>query len=364
MAKTDAQRVTDTLTFLQNTNVVTPLERADAYQLAHDFVNAVYPVAGSPAYHQFSMSLSLGYYQGNDQNDRRKMARALFLLWKAMHHYDNGFTLPIQNIAQINQATAQRQLKNYIRKARCLYENLHGGIAGATHVLAKFTTNPLLFLRNNKVYVNGSGTLDQGQAPRNVLDCGFEYNPAFDRYEFWVGDLAWPQNGRVLIEVDSVTAFHWTDQRYVPRPIVNPQPLLAIGNTNFNQMTGIELSGIKKMVTTQFTGCAFCMAEHAGSMYCAHVSPAGVPNRQPDTNGPTLAAQIIATGAFANAGNTAPRVYGRTLGTAPNPQGYDLGMGGGVDTYMTIVGFPGGTSYRIYAQTTRANAIADVRQIF
>jgi hypothetical protein len=119
------------------------------------------------------------------------------------------------------------------------------------------------------------------------------------------------------------------------------------------------------MVTTQFTGCAFCMAEDAGSMYCAHVSPAGVPNMAPNTDGPTLARRIMATnGAFANANNAVVRVFGRNAGSAPNAAGYDLGTGGGATDYMTIVGFPGGTSYQIFSQTTRAARIANVRQIF
>jgi hypothetical protein len=57
-------------------------------------------------------------------------------------------------------------------------------------------------------------------------------------------------------------------------------------------------------------------------------------------------------------------VYGRNRGHVPNPQGYDIGGGGGNATYMTIVGFPGGATYEIFSQTTQNNAIADYRQIF
>ena len=365
MAKTDTQRITDTLTFLQNTNIVTLAERTPAYQLAQDFINAVHPAtgAGTPAYHQFSMSMSLGYHQHNDPNDRRKMARALFLLWKAIKHNDNGFTMPFQTAAQINQATAERTLRNYIRKARCVYESVHGGHAGADHVLTQVFQGGQRreFLRHNKVIVAGSAFLDPGQAPENVLPCKFGYNPARDRYEFRVREAA--GNGEFPIDVESVTAFHWTDQRYVPLPLLPPPPPYVIGTTNFGQLTGIRLSGAEIMVTTQFTGCSFCMAEHLGHMYCAHVSPY-VLGMAPNTDGLTLATRVIATGAFANAGGAAPRVYGRNLGSAPNPGGYDIAGGGGAGTYMTIVGFPGGTSYEIYSQTTRANAIRDARQIF
>ena len=118
------------------------------------------------------------------------------------------------------------------------------------------------------------------------------------------------------------------------------------------------------MVTTQFTGCSFCMAEDGGHMYCAHVSPAGIPGFTNNTTGNPLARRVMATGAFANAGGAAPRVYGRNVGSPPNPDGYDIGAGGGTDTYMTIVGFPGGATYNIYSQTTRENVISVARQIF
>ena len=366
MAKNDTQRITDTLNFLQNTNIVTNAERTPAYQLALAYVNARFPVgnAATPAYHQFSQSMSLGYHALSDPNQRRQMARALFLLWKAIQDHDPQFPMPQQNAAQINQATVERKLRNYIRKARCVYDSIHGGNAGATHVLTQvLPLNPLQFLEKNNVFIAGSGALDATQAPRNVQPAVFFYAPGRDRYEFQVNGFG--GNGIAALNVESVTAFHWTNARYLPPPLppaVPPPPNLA--TADFSSMTGIELSGANMMVTTQFTGCAFCMAEHNGSMYCAHVSPS-VPGMAPNVTGNPLARRIVAThGAFANAGGTQVRVFGRNFGSAPNPQGYDIGQGGGNDTYMTIVGFPGGNSYDIYSQTTRGNVIRATRKIY
>jgi hypothetical protein len=144
-----------------------------------------------------------------------------------------------------------------------------------------------------------------------------------------------------------------------------PSPPLTIATTAFANMTGIQLSGAHIMVTTQFTGCAFCMAEYLGHAYCAHVSPAGVANMAPNTDGNTLAQRIAATaGAFANAGGTAVQVFGRNFGSPTHPTGYDIGLGGGSPTYMTILGVPGGTSYEIYSQTTIDNAIRGHNRIF
>jgi hypothetical protein len=289
------------------------------------------------------------------------MTRALFLLWKAIYHFRPAFIMPVANIGQIHQGTVRRMLVNYIRKAGCVHDSEHGGRAAADRALAVFQAHPYQFLGDNRVFVNGSPFLDNGQDPENVHRSAFEYNPARDRYEFSVRRPVLA--GAAEIQVESVTAFHWTDPRYVPRPMVPPPPPLDITTTDFDGMTGIRLSGVHPMVTTQFTGCAFCMAEHGGHMYCAHVAPGG-PNMAPRTDGPTLASRVIAThGAFVNANDTRVEVYGRLRGgPLRNPRGYDLGEGDA--NYMTIVGFPGGTSYNIFAQTTRNGQVAEVTQIF
>jgi len=149
------------------------------------------------------------------------MTRALFLLWKAIHHFEGWFRMPFQNIGQINQVTAERVLKNYIYKACCLNESNRGGNTGANHVLTQiFPPNPLMFLQDNKVIFAGSGHLSIGS--RNVLACTFEYDATHDRYKFVV--LGNAGNGAVNVQVESVTAFHWTHQRYVPRAPGVPAP--------------------------------------------------------------------------------------------------------------------------------------------
>ncbi len=357
MAKPAAQRITDTLAFLQNTGIVTLAERTPAYQLAQDYMNVAFPNTALPAYTQFSDSLSLGFHLASDPNDNRKMVRALYLLWKAMNHYDNQFVIPVQNVAQINQGTVQRMLINYIRKARCLYDRVHGGDAGATHVLTQvFRANPLQFLADNNVFVAGSTALDTAQGPQNIQSARFEYRPGRDRFEFGVTQPI--GNGAVRVDVESVAAFHWTDPRYLPSP-----PPHDINTANFSHITGIQLSGTHPMVTTQFTGCSFCMGEHQDHMYCAHITPYAQSNPN-NTDGLTLARRVMATGAFKNAGNVPVRLFGRNLGSPPHTNGYDIQGGGGADTYMTIVGFRGGTTYQIYSQTTQNKVIKNVLMIF
>jgi hypothetical protein len=350
MPKPTGQRIQATLDFLLATNLVTQGARTAARALADAFLAANYPGgAGTPAYDAFSRELSLGGHLFDDPDQRRQMARALFLLWRAIQWFDGQFVLPKANVGQITLATADRKLANYIVKAHCVQNERTGGSGGATHALTALTGDPLTFLRDNKVIVLGSGAF-AGPDVANVQACNFRYNAGLDRYEFTVNN---PVGGAALL-VDSVKAFHWTDPRYLAP--VHPA-LHDITTADFGNMLGIPLSGVHIMVTTQFTGCSFCMAEHANVVYCAHVSPAGVPNKQPDTNGPTLARRILATGAMANAPGAPLAVYGRTAGTAPHPGGYNLGVGGGIATYMTVLGFPQGNTYRIFAQTTENGRI-------
>ncbi|MFN3568785.1 MAG: hypothetical protein ACK4VX_00840 [Polaromonas sp.] len=352
MAKTSVQRINDTLLYLQNTNLVTGPERAAADQLVQAFLAAAYPLgAQSAGYAALSTALSLGKHVFQDP--RREMARTLFLLWKAIEHFDGTFTLPRTQIGQIGFATVREQLASYIRKACCVLDQVNGGHAGADWAVAALQANPLTFLRFNKVVVFGAGAHNPNAA-QNVQPCDVYYEALQDRYVFRVGSAPYPPYA-TSIQVESVTAFHWTDTRYVPALV--PPALHDITTTHFTNLTGFQLSGANIMVTTQFTGCAFCMAEHGGSMYCAHVSPAGVPGKTPNTTGNILAARIMATGQMQNAGGMAPRVFGRNIGSAPNGGGYNIGGGGGPTTYMTVLGFPGGTSYEIYSQTTINDAI-------
>lgn len=353
MAKTSTKRIADTRNYLQNTNLVTAPERTAADLLIQAFMMAAHPLGVmSPGYAALSASLSLGKHVFEDS--RREMARALFLLWAAIKHFDAAFTLPKTQIGQISFSTVRQQLASYIRKACCVWDQVNGGHAGADWALVEMQADPLNFLRFNKVVVRGSGN-HNALAAQNIRPCNFFYEAGRDRYVFAVDNGAFPAYA-TPIQVESVTAFHWTDPRYVPA-LIPPAPH-NIATTNFNNLTGFQLSGAHIMVTTQFTGCAFCMAEHGGSMYCAHVSPAGVPNMAPNTTGNILARRIMATGQMQNAGGVAPRVFGRNIGSPPNGGGYDIGAGGGGNTiYMTVLGFPGGTSYEIYSQTTINDAI-------
>lgn len=344
MSKDSQKRITDTIQFIQNTNLVTLAER----QAVIMFIAAHLPAPNTPQYNALSNELSLGYHFGTDTNNGRNMVRALFLIWHCIFRANGAFQMPQANAKLINQATVQDRLISYIRKVRCMQD-----VAGAQSILTHvFPLNPLGFLGINKVIVLGVSAFNAATAPENIQDFFFGYDPSMDRYvfQFAVMPKYFPT------KVESVTAFHWTDPRHHPG-VGGP---LNIANTAFTQLSGIRLSGANPIITTQFTGCAFCMAEYNGDMYCAHVSPAGVKDMAPNTQGDILAKRIMDhnNGQFSNAGGTNVTVFGRDKGHAPNPGGYSLPGGGGNGNYMTIVGFPAGTSYQLYSQTTMNNQIS------
>src|SRR5262245_53837810 len=200
MSKDATLRINDTLQFIQNTTVVTAPERPAARQLAQDFITARYPPAhaGQQAYTNFSNQMSLGFHLSSDPNDRRKMCRAIFLLWHAMNHKDYNFTVPVQNASQINQGTAPRLLENVMRKARVMQE-APGSTAGLSHVLTNvIPNNPLAFLQDNKFIVLGSKDRSATQGERNVLPAEFFYNPLHDRWDIQV--TSHPQAGRFVFQ--------------------------------------------------------------------------------------------------------------------------------------------------------------------
>jgi hypothetical protein len=173
---------------------------------------------------------------------------------------------------------------------------------------------------------------------------------ATDRYLIDPG----PQAGFFQFAADNVYALPWNR---VPARTNN------LANGRFDQIHGTELAS-QFMVTTQFTGCSFCMKD-AGHTYCAHISPSGV--GVAGMTGNTLARQLaglvptVTPGDFANAPGPNPfHVFGAGHGNQGFPNGYPQGLGGAVGggTWMSVLGVQNGADhYDIYAQVVQANLI-------
>jgi hypothetical protein len=281
---------------------------------------------------------------------------------------DPQFLIPA-TVDAINSAMAPRLLRSALRKARILHEAQQSQPpAGLQDLITNFIpNNVMLFLNENKCMVFGSNQLPQNPSdPVNIRQFSMVYRPGEDRYELKVGVHA----GGHPFQADSVAANFWLEALPLADLGKVKFGLKNVTQVSFTHIPPIKLSGNHVMLTTQFTGCTFCMQQAGGSVYCAHLTPAGVPGEAPNTNGTDLSARVVATGRFRNLPGGVPPsplvVYGRNNGTPPHGGGYDLGVGpvDGKITWMTIMGFPHAGSYRIYAQTIRNREIRTVQQVF
>ena len=363
--KTDRGRIDETLTFIQNLNLAPEISAAgvvQAHQFASDFITRRHAAVWgrNPAMHTFSQHMSLGNpYVGAETQIDRKQRRAIYLLLSAIRDTVPGSPLPPDPRTYVN---LQRTLLDTVWKARLMWGQANGSTAPHADLMAWLRTNALLFLATNAIHIAGSPNqaVDALGAPtdRNVRPFCLKYEASQHRYEFGAGALA----NTLHFDTASVRALHWS---LVPGRAPTP----AAGS--FAQIHGTELGGpnVDTMMTTQFTGCSFCIKQHGGNVYAAHISPAG-PGIAPALvlNGLTLARQLagvevgVVGGDFANAagGPGQFEVYGRGHSTiAAHPAGYPL------NGRMYLFGLLHGGVWSVYSQTqTDARAITGAVQIF
>jgi hypothetical protein len=200
--------------------------------------------------------------------------------------------------------------------------------------------------------INGS-TKNSGLA-RNILSFQFGYDVLSDRYIFKPATI--PESGYYVFSAVSIPAVNWWD---VPGRGRN------LNAGSFAQIHGTELSGSNIMLTTQFTGCSFCMKDHGGHVYAAHISPASVLTADAacKTDGATLAGQIcgdiptVTAGDFGNAaGGVNPfRVYGRDKGNQNFPGGYPF-TSSHLD-YCCIIGFETNGNWQLHCQHSASQKV-------
>jgi hypothetical protein len=154
-------------------------------------------------------------------------------------------------------------------------------------------------LATNPIRVAGSPVqaVDHLGAPtdQNVRQFSLKYDAGQQWYEFSAGAVA----NALHFDTTSVKALHWS---------LVPGRGLVPGAGSFAAIHGTELGGpgVDTMMTTQFTGCSFCIKEHGGNVYAAHISPAGQ-DAPAVLSGLVLARQLdgleggVAGGEFANA---------------------------------------------------------------
>jgi hypothetical protein len=371
-----SSRYNDTLTVVRNYGggIALPLPiRNDIVTM----INAQFPrltVVQRTAFNQLVDNISvkghIGVGVASGTKIQRQQRRAIALLWAAIGSRGAAGLLPQQTAAM---TMAAGNLPAALDEAM-FFAAAVASPAGIAHVFNNhFAANPLTFIQQHRMLIQGS---TQGQnlltapAPgyQNVLAFRFYYVPASQRFQLSVAAPAGIPGHQ--FNAVSVPALHWAQ---VPgRGAVASPPVVAVpppAPPSFAAMQGIEFAGSNWMVTTQLTGCSFCLAEQGGVTYASHITPA------PGLNGLALANQLM---------GLVPGVGGAVMSNHPNPALAPVGVFGpgagnlpvafggnafypAVGTYqsMSIFGQNVG-GWRIYAQVVLpggAISMAETRRL-
>ena len=361
ITKNAATRLGDVLTTIGTTPHFPPPERGRVLAFATGYMNANYPAgnAKTAAYKSFSNQMTMTDVRQAGTEDERAMRRAIFFLWIAM-----GDPMEAAKAKMILAGDVQASFVATMQKALCHADTAAGNDAGTKYVFKQvFRANPLQFLQRNKIMISGVTVINAGT--QNVLRFMMEFNAGRNRYEF--GIVGPHAAGKYAFDTTSVPAIYWADV---------PGRTTTIAAGSFAGIRGTELSG-KYMVTTQFTGCAFCVKNTGGGLCAAHVSPgykgAARPTATPGIDAQLLAEQLCGTrppvvgGDFANAVPSANpfRVFGKSHSNIPGQGGYDpLCTAGGGKNWMCLFGFNNAGAWEIYCQEIVDDAIKRAYRIW
>ncbi|MBV8186026.1 MAG: hypothetical protein JO339_02190 [Alphaproteobacteria bacterium] len=380
--KLASTRVNETIDFIGTNGNFSPVRR----QAVAQFCRTTYPKLSlldfgpySSEFHTLSSDMSVKQHAtvpAGNQTERAKR-RAIFLIWKSIDKAYLAGTLPAAQAA-MTMPTAQLDnvLADAMRKAAVC-----ASAAGAADVFNELTTAPAGFLASNRLIVLGSpkGASKfrnlNSASYTNVRDFKFQYDPVNDGFMLGV-DAMGNYGAFHLVKAVSVPAIAWYD---VPG---NGGEQAPAQSANFAQILGCELSGANFMLTTQFTGCAFCWTtDPAGVVRAAHIGPTKPSFVDPSLatsypgKGRALAQRMIDQGGapplgigvaagMANAPGAALQVFGRGVGNASavgnaNPFYPDNNL-----KQATIIGRNAG-GWELYLQTIAlaTNQIGEARQI-
>ncbi len=361
MSKGTLERIDETLKFLKTTTVAPATLRDDVYAFAKAYADQSLSDAKSNFTKGVSRDMSTKQYTStkDDWGDKtvRKERRAMNLLWMAMANRERATAA-----MKMQSGRVEDELLAVMKKAKATADMKKGISQGNQDILVNdFMGSPEKFLTKNIVVIYGIKA--DRQPTNNVGKFGFYFEASKDRYVF---SSPCKTPGAHMFDAFNVPAVVWVN---VPNRGTNA----ATGS--FADIQGIPLTGAPNiMLTTQFTGCTFCVNEVGGTVYAAHIAPSNSAGAlRGDTiysiDPTTLAEQVGQTGDFANGrGLASVRVYGRDRGknTFNNGYLYKTGSHGG-SNWMTIIGFKGPTGgWELFTQSISQDHPAPkrVRQIF
>jgi hypothetical protein len=364
ITKNPTTRINDVLATIAGTPHFPAPERARVHAFVSAWVTANHPAAsaGTLGYKTFSNLMTMTDVGSAGASDVRAMRRAIFLLWYAM-----GDQVESAKAKMILSADVQADFVATMQKALCHSDTAAGNPAGTKYVFKDvFRANPMQFLQRNKIFISGV-TVFNAATTRNTLRFMMQFNTMNNRYDFNYVGPGVVAGGRHSFDTTSVPALYWGDV---------PGRTTALTAGSFANIRGTELSG-KYMVTTQFTGCSFCLKNTGGGLFGAHISPgykgASRTTPTPGIDATLLAQQLCGTqppvvgGDFGNAVPAANpfRVLGKSHSNIPGLAGYDARCtAGGGKYWMSLFGFNNAGAWEIYCQEVIDGGIGKAYRIW
>jgi hypothetical protein len=315
-----------------------------------------------------SVSRNATFWSGDQAN--RAKRRAIFLIWKSISKFAKVGNFPDAQAAMtMPTSDLEAKLAEVIVKASaCLNATLLAG------VFNELVANPEQFLKTQRLTVSGSTEgaekfSEPGLDYTNIVDFLFQYDPSRDTFVLdTLSNAKYPSHPVAAV---SVPAIYWFD---VPG---NGGEKAPAQKKDFSGILGCELAGADFMVTSQFTGCAFCWTVKDNVVRAAHIGPARPPDMGPDEpttypgSGPGLAEDLTRLAqaneaSMDNAEGATLRVFGRGHGNAipigrRNPFYPERNL-----RQATIIGCKAGGIWKLYLQTLTdvpLKQIGEARQI-
>lgn len=193
------------------------------------------------------------------------------------------------------------------------------GATEAQVALDDLLANPINFLQNNKLTINGKST---------ELACSYGFSMRDGGYKF---DCLSPGSAKVTVMAINVPA----------TPYNNVKANLGAIKATLSSLDGT----CKLMLTTQFTGCTYCFENTGPNLAAAHIDPQG---KTTQVTGQTISKALREGGGFSNSLGGTFKAYGR-VDTGSGTYGYPQ-----TAEQMTIVAIKDNGAWAVYAQITLA----------
>jgi hypothetical protein len=305
MVKGAQKRLDATVEFVRKE----PNLRAEVRQVVADYleyfmdIDRVGPVYTTKQHLKtFSESLSQRNNPNSGEKAERHYRRALHMMYQSLG--DSPARAAVDTMAEAALAPAFRKLAKEVY----LYWDKTGAACRAK--LDKLRSSPRQFLEENEIFINGHKKKETGHV-RGPAWFLVSYEPGRKRFVFE------PMGS----EQDRADQPGYRFQAISVPAVAHDD---ASEHRNLQELIPTELTGLDIMLTTQFSGCSFCLQQSGGKVYAAHISPDEARTKQdPIALADTLRGTgAAAGGAFKGVGGSGFRVYGRGESDVKGDAGY------------------------------------------